>query len=213
MVIAVDTNQFNTGSHYESNLRKHRALQNAGCNLVTVPLPVGDYTELTDKMMDVIKRKEVRGTKPKKMDFLGSYDIVIDTKKSLVEVAGNICNKKGHERFVDELILAQNNGIEFWLVIENSERVYELKDLFAKGKQFVQESGWKQTKYGEKWLPIHRTKVPCLTLAKALYTMEQKYGIHIVFCKPKDAAETIVKILEQHKEKSYECSTVDGKTC
>jgi len=38
------------------------------------------------------------------------------------------------------------------------------------------------------------------TLAKALRTMETKYGVTFLFCKPKDAAARIVEILKGGNE-------------
>lgn len=173
---------------------KHKKLMTKA-HLEVLPLPVGDYVLLTDAMQAVIDRKKARGIPVKKMDLLAPTKRTVDAKKSLVEVAGNICNQKGHERFRDEVLLAQENGIEFYLLIENTEGVKTLDDLFKKGKTPVRECAWRQTKYGERWLPIHTSKVACMTLAKALYTISKKYDVHIEFCKPNEAADRIIEIL------------------
>ena len=195
MRIAVDKNQ-TIGSHGKSNARKHNALRKMGVTLEVLPVPVGDYVLIDDGVQAVLDRKKARGIPVKKMDLLAPIKRTVDTKKSLVEIAGNVCNAKGHARFRDELLLAQENGIEFYLLIENTEGVRTLNDLFAKGKIPVRECAWKMDKHGqERWLPIHTTKVACMTLAKALYTISKKYDVHIVFCKPSEAADYIKLIL------------------
>lgn len=195
ITIVVDKNQ-TIGSHGKSNWSNHYRMQKRGVSLKVLPLPVGDYVLMTDAMQTVINRKQSRGIPVKKMDLLAPTKRTVDRKKSLVEVAGNVCNKKGHERFRDELLLAQENGIEFFLLIENTEGVKTLDDLFAKGKTPVRECAWKTDKYGqERWLPIHTTKVACMTLAKALYTISKKYDVHVEFCKPGEAGDRIIEIL------------------
>ena len=85
---------------------KHRSIIRQGYELVPMPLPVGDYVLVNDKIQDVIDRKEKRGIPVKKMDLLGTYDVCIDTKFDIQELIGDICGKS-HERFRDECILAQ----------------------------------------------------------------------------------------------------------
>lgn len=196
MVIAADSNQFAKGSHYESNLRKHNALKKMGHEVIKLPLPVADYVLVNPEIEEIIQRAKKRNTAVKKMDLLGTYSIAVDTKKSLVEVAGNICSKS-HERTADDLLRAKKHGIQIFWLIENNEGVENLRDLFAKGKTPVCEHGWKNIKGEHKWVVTYTTKVPCITLAKSLYRMETegKYPIKFIFCKPKDAASKIVEIL------------------
>lgn len=197
MKIAVDKNQ-TIGSHGKSNARKHNDLKRMGVKLEVLPIPVGDYVLIDDAMQAVLDRKAARGIPVKKMDLLAPIKRTVDAKKSLVEVAGNICNAKGHARFRDEVLLAQENGIEFYLLIENTEGVKTLNDLFAKGKTPARECAWRVNKYGqERWIPIHTSKVACMTLAKALYTISKKYDVNIVFCKPNEAAAYIKSLLER----------------
>ena len=54
------------------------------------------------------------------MDFLGSYDMAVDTKKDMQEIVGNICGVQ-HARFRDECILAQKNGITLTQAGENMQ--------------------------------------------------------------------------------------------
>ena len=49
-------------------------------------MPVGDYIIATDKVADVIHRKAKRNMEVKKMDFLGTYAVAVDTKKDMQEI-------------------------------------------------------------------------------------------------------------------------------
>ena len=63
------------------HILKNRYFNCHDIEVLRAPLPVGDYVIATEKVMDVIKRKTARKMEVKKMDFLGSYDISVDTKK------------------------------------------------------------------------------------------------------------------------------------
>lgn len=91
------------------------------------PLPVGDYVEMNEKIEDVIDRKRKRGIDLKKMDLLGTFDISVDTKESLSELYQNLV--QSHDRFRDELKLAQNNGIQLYILVENKEGIDEIEKL------------------------------------------------------------------------------------
>lgn len=111
------------------HILKNRYFDSHDIEVLRAPLPVGDYVIATDKVLDVIKRKSARKTEVKKMDFLGSYDISVDTKKDMQEIVGNICGK-AHARFRDECILAQNNGIKLYVLVENTDGIKSIEDVF-----------------------------------------------------------------------------------
>lgn len=48
-----------------------------------MPLPCGDYIIADD---NVINRKKERDIPVKKMDFLGTYNVTVDTKKDIQEL-------------------------------------------------------------------------------------------------------------------------------
>lgn len=76
MVLLEDKGQ-KIGQHEEKNL----FWRELGIEVVQVPLPVGDYILADNKVMDVIFRKDKRGIPLKKMDFLGTYNVCVDTKR------------------------------------------------------------------------------------------------------------------------------------
>ena len=72
---------------------KHRWFDCHDVELLHAPLPVGDYILYTDTVADVIQRKTKRGIDLKKLDFLGSYKVCVDTGEpaGFQEVEGFSC--------------------------------------------------------------------------------------------------------------------------
>ena len=200
MKIAVDKNQLQKGSHAQSNAYNHRMMERAGHTLVATPLPFGDYAELTEEMQETIDR---RGDKLKKADLVGDIKIAVDRKNSIDEICGNVCSTtSAHERFRDEVILAQKCGCKFYVLIED-ENVTSLDDLEhwenpREKKYFIMKARMNKG-YKLKYPIAKQPPASGKTLAKALRTMEEKYGVTFLFCKPKDAAARIVEILSNDK--------------
>ena len=201
MKIAVDKNQLQKGSHAQSNAYNHRMMERAGHELVALPLPYADYCEVTEEMQETIDR---RGDKLKKIDLVGDIKIAVDRKNSIDEICGNVCSTtKAHERFRDEVILAQKHGCKFYVLIED-DKVTSLDDLEKwqnprEKKYFYYKALMAQGKKLRMVLP-KQPPASGKTLAKALRTMETKYGVTFLFCKPKDAAAGIVEILKGGNE-------------
>lgn len=185
---------------------KHMYFRSHDIHLERYPLPVGDYILMNDKVSDVIARKSKRGISVKKMDFLGTYNIAVDTKKDMQEITGNICGKQ-HERFRDECILAKNNGIKLYVLIENIEGISCIDDVSEKWVnprlQIMEADKSKIIGYWTSGKPkyAHKQKYPNATkgaiLAKAMYTMQNKYGVEFAFCSPQQAGEEIIKLLKK----------------
>ena len=196
MKIAVDKNQLQKGSHAQSNAYNHRMMERAGHELVALPLPYADYCEVTEEMQETIDR---RGDKLKKIDLVGDIKIAVDRKNSIDEICGNVCSTtKAHERFRDEVILAQKHGCKFYVLIED-DKVTSLDDLEKwqnprEKKYFYYKALMAQGKKLRMILP-KQPPASGKKLAKALRTMEEKYGVKFLFCKPKDAAARIVELL------------------
>lgn len=169
-----------------------------GYEVKRVPLPVGDYILANDLTKDVVERKSKRKVDLKKMDFLGTYRVCVDTKKDLTEIEGNICGK-AHERFRDECILAKNNGIRLYVLVENKDGVADIQDLFRYTSK--RRLNWFRIKAAHekgKMLGVKISSTPPVsgeTLAKAMLTMQAKYGVTFVFCKPEDAGKRVLELL------------------
>ena len=188
------------GNKKEKHETKHKYFEEQGINLRREALPIGDYIFCTEKVQDVINRKEKRGISLKKMDFMGSFEITVDTKKDIQEIILNICGKQ-HERFRDECILATNNQIKLYVLVENKDNVQNLNDL----EYWINPRIAKYEKILEmhqkgKWKHIPEPKSPPTsgqTLAKAMRSMEEKYAVKFVFCHPEEAGEKIVELLSE----------------
>jgi len=198
MKIGVDKNQVQSGSHYKSNLKNHMSLERMGYELVPIPMIFGDYCIITDQMQETIDR---RGAKLKKADLVGDIKVAVDRKNSIDEICGNVCSTTAsHERFRDECILAQKCGCKFYVLVED-EKIKNLDDLEhwvnpREKKYFVMKA--RQAKgYKLKYPLPKQPPASGKTLAKALRTMQEKYGIEVVFAKPKDAARVMVELLTE----------------
>lgn len=201
MKIGVDKNQLQKGSHAKSNAYNHRMMERAGHTLVAIPMIFGDYCEVTEEMQKTIER---RGDKLKKADLVGDIKIAVDRKNSIDEICGNVCSTtSAHERFRDEVILAQKCGCKFYVLIED-DKVTSLDDLEhwvnPREKKYFIMKARKDKGYKLKYPIAKQPPASGKTLAKALRTMEEKYGVTFFFCKPKDAAERIVEILKGGNE-------------
>lgn len=180
---------------------KHQWLRNNGCELIDLPLPVGDYIAVTEEVEDTIKR---RGDRLKKMDLLAVTHTTIDTKKDLEEVYSNLIGKS-HRRFRDEAILAQQNGIKFIVLVEDGFKIKTLSDVEKwKSRRF-----WKYCKengistkgdvdaevanfvnHGGKKPPVYGAQ-----LMRSMQTMSDRYGIIWEFCDKRSTGRRIIEIL------------------
>ena len=201
----------------QKHKQKQDWLQQNGHELIRVPLPVGDYVKVTDRVQNVIDR---RGDKLKKMDLLGVTEMTIDTKQDLTEVVNNICGKS-HARFRDEAILAQENGIRFVVLVEHSRYIKTLEDVksWKNPRQFQYErkirKEWGipkgadfQTEVAElkkNGAKINRGPTTGEELYKAMQTMAEKYNVIWAFCDKSETGHKIVELLsEEEKEKNNE---------
>lgn len=169
--------------------------------VMRMPLPVGDYVLANENVMDVIARKKMRGIEPKKMDFLGTYNVCVDSKFDIQELISDICGKQ-HDRFRDECILAQNNGIKLYILVENkggligrttieNPTIRNLKDLHSwkNPRLFIRRNG-KQ---------VYPNATRGITLQKACMTMEKKYSCQFLFCTPEESGAKIMELLTDDK--------------
>lgn len=210
MIILEDKAQ-KKGEH----IAKNEHFKSKGIEVRRVPLPVGDYILANDKVIDVMERKEKRRVDIKKLDFLGTYDVCVDSKFDIQELVGDICGKS-HERFRDECILAQNNGIKLYILVENkgglikgtrdiyNKTVLNIDDLFSwkNPRLFITRPDMQQiVGYRKSGSPIYKRiqKYPNATkgatLAKACLTMQAKYGVEFLFCTPEESGAKILELL------------------
>lgn len=175
MTIGVDKNQL-IGSHGASNQRKHSQMVREGATLLPLRIPFGDYIRINDAIQHLIDMSGADAIH--KRDLLDLIDLSIDTKKSLVEVCGNICSKQ-HERFKEELKKADGRLI---LLIEEPE-IETLEDVW-----------W----WDNPRLKINPRAIKGTALYKSLCTIRDEYRVDIRFCNRKDTGKEIIKILGEN---------------
>ena len=169
-----------------------------GHEIIPLPLPYGDYVQVTPTIYETVKR---RGDKIKKMDLVNDIKIAVDRKNSIDEICGNLCSsQREHERFREEAITAQKAGCEFHVLVENTEGIKSVHDILKWSNPRLHR--YNKINYMHKlgkWQSVQNPgkRPPCdnLRLMKTMLTMAQKYNIHWCFCSPYESAEKIVELL------------------
>lgn len=133
---------------------KHTVWSELGIKVIRSKLPLGDYADIKN------------------------MSVVVDTKKDIQEVIGNIT--KQHVRFRNECLLAQDSDIKLIILIENYDSVKSIEDLNSWTNPRVSSSS--------KATSGHQ-------LAKILKTMETKYGVEFKFCSPEESGTEVLRLL------------------
>ena len=118
--------------------------------------------------------------------YVGDYQsldnprLVIDRKKDLQEICGNVCQQ--HERFKAELLRAKEQGIKLIILCEHGADIKSLEDVFF----------WQNPrKYQIRWKTVNGKRVKDVISAKAvdgnqlyksLCTIRDRYGVSFIFC-------------------------------
>ena len=114
-------------------------------------------------------------------DYCKPPAVAVDTKEHMQEIAQNIGGGKAeHQRFIRELKLAQERGCKLYVLVENTDGIEELDEVYT----------WRnpRTDYSPNCIQGPR-------LWKAMKTIEERYGCTFLFCKPEEAADIIVDLL------------------
>lgn len=153
------TIQIDTREHKWELARIQSQLAKLGIKTIVSKLYVGDYQSLDNPRL------------------------VIDRKKNLVELCGNVCQQ--HERFRNELLRAQDAGIQLIILVEEGG-ISQLEDVYF-------------------WDNPRRKKSPKATTGKALYkslvTIRDRYNVRFEFCRKSETGKRIVELLQYGKEK------------
>ena len=155
MVIQIDSRE-----HKWELARIQRQLTAAGCKTIISKLYVGDYQSLDNPRL------------------------VIDRKKDLLELCGNVCQQ--HERFQKELRRAMDAGIEIIILCEHGEEIKRLEDVYF-------------------WDNPRRKESPKATTGKSLYkslmTIKNRYNVRFEFCTKKETGSKIMELLNDGEER------------
>ena len=110
--------------------------------------------------------------------FYLDYSVLIDTKKDIEEIAGNLCHTQEHERIKREIAKARELGCVNFIFL-------------------IQDSKIKSTEDIANWTSPH-TRVKGSTLLKIMTTMKKKYGVRFIIVPKNKIGETIIKLLSNN---------------
>lgn len=132
--------------------------------------------------------------------YVGDYQsldnprLVIDRKKDLQEICGNVSSKQ-HERFKAELLRAKEQGIKLVILCEHGADIKSLEDVYF----------WQNPrKYQIRWKTVNDKRVKDVISAKAvdgnqlyksLCTIRDRYNVDFVFCQKEETGQKIIEIL------------------
>lgn len=105
------------------------------------------------------------------------YTTIIDKKDGLLELAGNLCNTKEHERVKREIQKAKDLGCENFIFLIQTNKIKTTEDI----------NNW-SSKY---------TKVKGSTLLKVMNTMKQRYGVRFIIVPKNKMGEMIINLLNK----------------
>ena len=106
-----------------------------------------------------------------------NYHTIIDKKDGLLELAGNLCHTKEHERIKREIAKARELGCKDFIFLIQDNKIKTLEDI-------------------KNWSSSH-TKVRGETLLKIMITMKKKYGVRFIICKKEKMGEMIINLLKK----------------
>jgi hypothetical protein len=117
-----------------------------------------------------------------KKGFYKDYSILIDTKKDILEMCGNLCRNTEHERIKREIQKAKDLGCKNFIFLISDNKIKNVQDI----------KNW-NSKY---------TKVKGTTLLKIMKTMSERYNVKFIFTSRKNIGNYIINIFEKScKEK------------
>lgn len=150
--------------------------------MITIQIDTREHTGQVERIESQFDGLGVKHFRSKL--YVGDYQsldnprLVVDRKKDLQELCGNVCQQ--HERFRSELIRAQDAGIQIVILCEHGGSIKDLEDVYF----------WQN--------PRRRTSPGAISgqrLFKVLSTMKEKYGVRFEFCDKRQTGRRIVEIL------------------
>lgn len=116
-------------------------------------------------------------------DYAPVPPVSIDTKENMDEIAANICGSE-HSRFISECKAAKEAGCQLIILVENDVGIADLADVHT----------WINPRviYSDKAVQGPR-------LQKAMETIQERYGVLFLFCRPEESGQRITELLQQYE--------------
>lgn len=124
---------------------------------------------------------------------LDSGRLVIDRKKDLLELCGNVTQQ--HERFRRELVRANEAGISIIVLCEHGGGIRQLTDVYFWENPRTLAEKWTVEDGKPKRIRAYPNATTGPELFRILQTISRKYGVRFEFCDPVNTGETIVRLL------------------
>lgn len=110
-----------------------------------------------------------------KKGFYKDYSILVDTKKDLLEICGNLAHTSEHQRLVREVELGQSLGATDFIFLIGEKNIKTIDDI-------------------KNWSNKH-TKIKGETLLKIMNTFKEHHNCRFIICDKKDLGKKILELL------------------
>lgn len=115
-----------------------------------------------------------------KKGFYKDYSILVDTKKDLLEICGNLAHTSEHQRLVREVDLGHSLGAKQFIFLIGEKDIKTIDDI-------------------KNWSNKH-TKVSGTTLYKIMCSFKQHHNCRFIICNKKDMGKKIIELLKKEGE-------------
>lgn len=112
--------------------------------------------------------------------LLNSTKVIIDIKKDLLEMCGNLTSLKEHQRIKREIERAKEIGCERFIFLIKEPKIKSVDEVV----------NWSSK----------RTKVKGETLMKIMKTMNERYNVEFMFTTKENAGKKIMELLTEKEE-------------
>ena len=119
--------------------------------------------------------------------------LVIDRKKDLLEICGNVTVQ--HDRFRRELTRAKDAGIRIIVLCEHGEGIERLSDVYFWQNPRLERRKWIVEDGRPRQVPAFPKATTGPQLLTILKTIAARYDVQFAFCDPARTGETIVRLL------------------
>ena len=112
--------------------------------------------------------------------FYKDYSTLIDTKKDLLEICGNLAHTSEHQRLVREVDLGHSLGATEFIFLIGEKNIKTIDDI-------------------KNWNNKH-TKVSGTTLYKIMCSFKEHHNCRFIICPKNKMGEYIVKLLKKESD-------------
>ncbi len=163
------TIQIDTREHKHEVERIEKQLDSLGVNHFRSKLYCGDYQSLDNGRL------------------------VIDRKKDLLELCGNVTQQ--HERFRRELIRAEQAGIHLIILCEHGKEIKAIEDVYFWRNPRLDELTWTTVDGRPRRIQKYPNATTGTQLYKSMMTISSRYGVQWEFCEKRETGKRIAQLL------------------